>query len=120
MRILIIGSGGREHALAWKLAQSDAVEKVYGAPGNPGVACCGECISAGDGSPKALLAAAEAVKADLTVVGGGFGAAAGELVLGPAREAARREAIAPAVVFSSSFTICASDLPLRRTEPLTT
>jgi phosphoribosylamine--glycine ligase len=69
MRILIIGSGGREHALAWKLAQSDVVQKVYGAPGNPGVACCGECISAGDGSPKALLAAAEAVKADFTVVG---------------------------------------------------
>jgi len=69
MRILVIGSGGREHALAWKLSQSPAVERVYGTPGNPGISQCGECIPAADGSPQALLAAAERVKADLTVVG---------------------------------------------------
>src|SRR5260370_4662533 len=68
MRILVTGSGGREHALAWKLSQSPGVQ-VYAAPGNPGMARCGECIPAGDGSPRALLAVAESVKAELTVVG---------------------------------------------------
>lgn len=38
MQILLIGSGGREHALAWKLAQSGQVEKIFAAPGNPGIA----------------------------------------------------------------------------------
>jgi phosphoribosylamine--glycine ligase len=69
MRILVIGSGGREHALVWKLSQSPEVQKIYAAPGNPGMERCGECVSAGDGSPKAFLAAAESVNADLTVVG---------------------------------------------------
>jgi len=69
MRILVIGSGGREHALVWKLSQSPEVQKIYAAPVNPGMARCGECVSAGDGSPKAFLAAAESVNADLTVVG---------------------------------------------------
>lgn len=100
MRILVIGSGGREHALAWKLSQSPAVERVFGAPGNPGIARCGECIPAGDGSPKALLAAAELVKADLTVVGpelplvaGVVDAfrAAGRPIVGPTQENARLE-----------------------------
>ena len=100
MRILVIGSGGREHALAWKLSQSPVVEKVYGAPGNPGVSQCGECIPAGDGSPQALLAAAERVKADLTVVGpelplvaGVVDAfrAAGRPIVGPTQENAQLE-----------------------------
>ena len=39
MRVLVVGGGGREHALAWKLAQSQRVEKVYVAPGNAGTAC---------------------------------------------------------------------------------
>lgn len=69
MKVLVIGSGGREHALVWKLGQSDVVEKVYAAPGNPGMAQCGECIPAGDGSPRSLLAAAESVSTDLTLVG---------------------------------------------------
>ena len=68
MRILVIGSGGREHALAWKLSQSPSV-RVYAAPGNPGMARCADCIPAGDGTPKTLLAVAELVNADLTVVG---------------------------------------------------
>src|SRR5260370_42442893 len=68
MRILVTGSGGREHALAWKLSQSPGVQ-VYAAPGNPGMARCGECIPVGDGTPKALLAVAASVNAELTVVG---------------------------------------------------
>ena len=45
MRILLLGSGGREHALAWKIAQSKDVEKLYIAPGNPGTASCGENVN---------------------------------------------------------------------------
>ncbi len=45
MNILIVGSGGREHAIAWKLAQSDKVENLYCAPGNAGIAAVAECIS---------------------------------------------------------------------------
>ena len=100
MRILVIGSGGREHALVWKLSQSAAVEKIYATPGNPGMARCAECVSAGDGSPKAFLAVAESVNADLTVVGPEAPLvagvvdtfrAAGKAVIGPAADNARLE-----------------------------
>jgi phosphoribosylamine--glycine ligase len=99
MRILVIGSGGREHALAWKLSQSPSVH-VYAVPGNPGMARCGDCIPAGDGSPKALFAVAESVNADLTVVGpeaplvaGVVDAfrAAGRAIVGPTAENAHLE-----------------------------
>jgi phosphoribosylamine---glycine ligase len=62
MKILVIGGGGREHALAWKLAQSPGVE-VFAAPGNPGIAQVARCLS---GDP---LAVALSTGADLTVVG---------------------------------------------------
>ena len=64
MKILVIGSGGREHALCWKLAQSPKTSALYAAPGNPGVAGVATCIATTD-----YLAAAESVDADLTVVG---------------------------------------------------
>ena len=44
MKILVIGGGGREHALVWKIAQSPLVEKIYCAPGNPGIAQQAECV----------------------------------------------------------------------------
>ena len=44
MKVLIVGSGGREHALAWKIAQSPRVEKIYCAPGNAGIAEYAECV----------------------------------------------------------------------------
>jgi phosphoribosylamine---glycine ligase len=69
MKVLIIGGGGREHALAWRIAQSAEVERVFAAPGNPGIARVADCVPAGDGSPDAYLAVAESVDADLTVVG---------------------------------------------------
>ena len=47
MKILVVGSGGREHALCWKIAQSKKVDKIYCAPGNAGVAEVAECVAIG-------------------------------------------------------------------------
>ena len=69
MRILVIGSGGREHAIVWRLAKDTARHTLFATPGNPGIAQLATLIPAGDGSPQTLLAAAEMVDADLTVVG---------------------------------------------------
>ena len=71
MRILLIGGGGREHALAWKLVQSPNVEKLYAAPGNPGMALlqkC-ECINLNVDDLEGVADYAEEKSIDLTVVG---------------------------------------------------
>ena len=47
MKVLIVGGGGREHAIAWKVAQSKRVEKIYCAPGNAGIAEYAECVGIG-------------------------------------------------------------------------
>jgi phosphoribosylamine--glycine ligase len=69
MRILVIGSGAREHALAWKLAQSPRVTKVFAAPGNPGMADVAECVPLGGEQIAQLANFAERERIDLTVVG---------------------------------------------------
>jgi phosphoribosylamine--glycine ligase len=69
MRILVIGSGGREHALVWRLARDADRHKLFATPGNPGIAQLATLLPTGDGSPQSLLAAAESIDADLTVVG---------------------------------------------------
>lgn len=69
MKILIIGSGGREHSLGWKIKKSPLVEKIYFAPGNPGTKQIGENISIGITDLKGLLKFAKTKKIDLTVVG---------------------------------------------------
>jgi phosphoribosylamine--glycine ligase len=69
MKILVIGGGGREHALVWKLASSAGVKKVWCAPGNGGIAGEGECLAADAGDVAGLVALAENVGPDLTVVG---------------------------------------------------
>ncbi len=69
MRILVIGSGGREHALVWKVAQSKLVDKVFCAPGNAGIAQEAECADIKAENIPALLDFAEKEKIDLTVVG---------------------------------------------------
>ncbi|MCU0590519.1 MAG: phosphoribosylamine--glycine ligase [Desulfobacterales bacterium] len=69
MKVLIIGSGGREHALAWKIAQSPRVKTLYCAPGNAGIAELAECVPIMAGDIPALLDFARKQKIDLTVVG---------------------------------------------------
>ena len=69
MRVLIVGGGGREHTLAWKLAQSPLLEKLYCAPGNAGIASVAECIEIADDDPESLKKWALDQKIDLTVVG---------------------------------------------------
>jgi phosphoribosylamine---glycine ligase len=69
MRVLVIGSGAREHALVWKLAQSPRVSRVYAAPGNPGIAADAECIPLGVTHIAELADFAERNHIDLTVVG---------------------------------------------------
>src|SRR5438034_910816 len=64
MRVLVIGSGGREHALVWKLAQSRGVTKLFCTPGNAGIAELAECVA-----PNDLAQFAAGQKIDLTVVG---------------------------------------------------
>src|SRR3989440_10900898 len=69
MKVLIIGSGGREHALVWKLRQSSRVSKIYCAPGNGGIADEAECLPADVKNLDSLLALAHQVRPDLTVIG---------------------------------------------------
>jgi len=69
MKILVIGSGGREHALVWKLKQSPRVEKVWCAPGNGGIEAEAECLPADPADVPGLVALAEQVSPDLTIVG---------------------------------------------------
>ena len=98
MKILIVGGGGREHALAWKLAQSPRVTQVIAAPGNAGISRLARCVKAD--TPEALLALAKAEGVDLTIVGPeaplvagvvDVFEAAGEPIVGPKRAAARLE-----------------------------
>jgi phosphoribosylamine--glycine ligase len=69
VKILVIGSGGREHAMVWRLRQSPEVEKIWCAPGNGGMEGLAECVPAEAGDVAALVALAERLKPDLTVVG---------------------------------------------------
>jgi len=69
MRVLIVGSGGREHALAWKLAQSPDVSEVFCAPGNPGMPPVATCIPIGAADIVELADFAEKTKIELTLVG---------------------------------------------------
>ncbi len=100
MKVLVIGSGGREHALVWKLRQSPRVSQVYCAPGNGGIAQEAECLPAEVKSVDSLLAVANQVRPDLTVVGPELPLALGVVdqfrrrgwhVLGPTKAAAQLE-----------------------------
>lgn len=100
MKVLLVGSGGREHALAWKLSQSKRVTKLYIAPGNPGTALHGENIAIAAEDIEGLKAFALREKIDLTVVGPELPltlgisdafSASGLLVFGPSKAAAELE-----------------------------
>jgi phosphoribosylamine---glycine ligase len=100
MRILVIGSGGREHALTWKLRESLRMEEIYCAPGNAGISQEAECVPVDVSKPAALLDLAKWLRADLTVVGPEAPLVAGVVdeferagrpVVGPSKAAAHLE-----------------------------
>jgi phosphoribosylamine---glycine ligase len=100
MKILVIGSGAREHAIAWKLASESGVSEVLCAPGNPGMATIGRCIAGDVADITGLLETARQERVDLTVVGpelplslgvGDLFAAHGCAIVGPTRAAAALE-----------------------------
>jgi phosphoribosylamine--glycine ligase len=100
MNVLLIGSGGREHALAWKLAQSPTLTRLYAAPGNPGIAQHAEILAVDVADHAAVIAACRAKGITFVVVGpevplvAGIAddlAAAGIGVFGPSRAAAQLE-----------------------------
>ena len=100
MNILVIGSGGREHALCWKLKQSPRTTALFCAPGNAGIAALADCLPADVNDAGSLANLAEAIKADLTIVGpeaplvAGISEAfqaRGLRLVGPSAEAARLE-----------------------------
>ncbi len=69
MKVLVLGGGGREHAIAWRLRQSPSVHEVIVAPGNPGCAKVAACLRPPSSTPEGFLSIAEHVRPDLTVVG---------------------------------------------------
>ncbi|MCI8670129.1 MAG: phosphoribosylamine--glycine ligase [Lachnospiraceae bacterium] len=69
MKVLIVGSGGREHAIAWKVAKSNRVDKIYCAPGNAGISEIAECVNIGAMEFEKLAAFAKEQRIDLTVIG---------------------------------------------------
>ncbi len=69
MKVLIVGSGGREHAIAWSVAKSEKVDKIYCAPGNAGIAEFAECVAIGAMEFDKLVAFAKAEEIDLTIIG---------------------------------------------------
>jgi phosphoribosylamine---glycine ligase len=100
MKVLVIGGGGREHALVWKLSQSSRVEKIWCAPGNGGIAGEAECIAADAGDVAGLVALAEKISPELTVVGPELPLVNGLVdafeqrkwrIVGPTKQAARLE-----------------------------
>lgn len=109
MKVLVVGSGGREHALVWKIKQSKKVEKVYCAPGNAGINSIADCVDIGATDVKGLLEFAKKEGIELTVVGPEASLVAGIVdefeknglrIFGPSRKAAELEG---SKVFSKKF-----------------
>jgi phosphoribosylamine---glycine ligase len=119
VRVLLAGSGGREHALAWKLVQASSLSELHAAPGNPGIAKLGQCHPVRAEDPEGLLGLARSLDADLVVIGPeaplveGVGdqlRQAGIAVFGPSKAAAQIEG-------SKAFAkevMAAADVPTAR------
>jgi phosphoribosylamine---glycine ligase len=109
MNILVIGGGGREHALVWRLAQSPRVTKLWCAPGNAGIAAEAECLSVDPGDVSSMTGLAQRLQPDLTIVGpelplvnglaDAFGAR-GWPIVAPSKQAAQLEG---SKVFAKQF-----------------
>ena len=100
MKVLVVGGGGREHALAWKLAQSPRLTRLYAAPGNPGIAAHADCVPVRDTDLDELVALARRERVELAVIGPELPLSlglrdrlsdAGVSVFGPSQAAARLE-----------------------------
>ena len=111
MNILVIGGGGREHALVWKLKQSARVEKIWCVPGNAGIAQDAECVAVDAGDLAPLVALAQKIAPDLTVVGpelplvNGISDAFTQrnwAIVGPSQQAAQLEG---SKIFSKEFLL---------------
>jgi phosphoribosylamine--glycine ligase len=111
MRILVLGGGGREHALVWKLGESSRVEKIWCAPGNGGIASEAECVAIDAGDVGAIVAFAEKVHPDLTIVGPELPLVNGLTdafrqrnwaIVGPSKQAAQLEG---SKIFSKEFLV---------------
>jgi phosphoribosylamine--glycine ligase len=109
MNILVIGSGGREHALIWKLKQSRKVDKIFCAPGNGGISQLAKCVNVKADATRALVEFAQRNKIDLTIVGPEQPLSLGVVddflkrklrIFGPDRKAAQLES---SKVFSKEF-----------------
>ncbi len=123
MRVLLVGSGGREHALAWGLARSSRLGELHAAPGNPGIAAIATCHAVAADDLESLTALAVSLGADLVVIGpevplvAGLAdrlAVAGVAAFGPLQPAARlegsktfaKEVMAAAGVPTATFSLC--------------
>ena len=111
MKILVVGGGGREHAICWKLNNESNVEKIYCAPGNAGISNVAECIDIGDSDIENLLKFAKENQIDLTIVGPEIPLVAGIVdafekeglkIFGPNKECAQLEG---SKAFSKDFMI---------------
>ena len=109
LRVLVIGSGGREHALVWKLASERGVSDIVCAPGNAGISRLARCVAVDPADPRALVEIARREQIDFTIVGPELPlshgvvdvfTAQGHLVLGPTQRAARLES---SKVFAKEF-----------------
>jgi phosphoribosylamine--glycine ligase len=109
MKVLVAGSGGREHALCWRLSRDPGVDAIVAAPGNPGIAAHAALAAADAADPDALIALAERESIDLTVIGPELPLdrgvvdrfrAAGRRIFGPPRAAAQLEC---SKVFAKGF-----------------
>ena len=111
MKVLVVGSGGREHALAWKISQSEGVKKIYSAPGNAGIGEIAERVNINVLDVKSLADFAESHSVDLTIIGPEASLGVGVVdefgkrglnIFGPSKEAAQLEV---SKVFSKNLMI---------------